>query len=137
MEKIIIDGLEFEAYRIATEHAAVLLIKGTKGLLGCGYFSIETAAKLNDALALVTGVKTFDDMLAASVKAVSPAAAIYGVEPGMTGRHALVLMEDILNPAENLNSLHGFRSHSSIIPSDDASIALRDNQKIQSETQCK
>ena len=92
MEKIIIDGREFAGVAVATEHTKVLLIRGGRGMLGCGYFSLATAEKVGDALAVVTGVGCFDDMLTAQVKSVSPAAAALGVRSGMTGREALTLM---------------------------------------------
>ena len=90
MEKIGIDGKFFEGYAIPTGHSCVLLVTAARGFLGCGYFSLATAEKTGDALAVVTGVGNFDEMLAATVKAVSPAAAALGVTTGMTGREALL-----------------------------------------------
>ena len=92
MAKIVLNGREFEGFSVATEHTGVLLVKAEHGLLGCGYFSTATADKVGDALAVVTGVSSFDDMLSAQVKAVSAAAAERGVKPGMTGREALELL---------------------------------------------
>jgi len=92
MEKIIIDGREFAGFAAATPNTKVLFILGGGGFLGCGYFSIETADKVGDAVAIVTGVKSFDDMLAAQVKLVSAAAAARGIRTGMTGREALLLL---------------------------------------------
>uniref|UniRef100_UPI00321692C8 YunC family protein n=1 Tax=uncultured Draconibacterium sp. TaxID=1573823 RepID=UPI00321692C8 len=83
---------EFTAYSIPTTNTNVLLIGAEKGILGCGYLNIETANKVNDVCALVTGVKTPDDMLSAKVVAVSKAAAQLGIKEGMTGKEALVLM---------------------------------------------
>ena len=40
----------------------------------------------------MTGVKSYDDMLNATVRGVSSAASALGVEPGMTGRDALLKM---------------------------------------------
>ena len=92
MAKIVLNGKEFEGFSVATEHTGVLLVKAKHGLLGCGYFSIATADKVGDALAVVTGVKTFDDMLSAQVKQVSAAAAARGVKVGITGSEALELL---------------------------------------------
>jgi uncharacterized protein YunC (DUF1805 family) len=94
MKKIIIDGLEFEGNEIVTENASVLMIKAKNGFLGCGYFNIAVADKLSEHVALVTGVKTFDDMLNAEVFAVSSAAVEIGVSEGMTGRDALLKLEE-------------------------------------------
>ena len=92
MEKIEFSGHVFEGHSIATEHSLILIIKARRGLLGCGYIAPETADKVDDALAVVTGVKSFDDMLAAPVKRFSSAAAKLGVTDGMTGREALLKM---------------------------------------------
>ena len=92
MEKIVIDGRTFDGHAISTRNTKVLMIKGERGFLGCGYFSTATADKVGDALVIVTGVGSFDDMLNAPVKAVSDAAGALGVRPGMTGREALLLM---------------------------------------------
>jgi len=84
-----LDGIPCSGAEIATEHGKILLIQSGKGNLGCGYFSLAPAEKLGDRFATVTGVKCFDDMLKAEVKAVSPAASACGVVPGMTGKEAL------------------------------------------------
>ena len=52
----------------------LLIIKGSKGFLACGYINVETCNKTGEACAIVTGVKTHDEMLNAEVKAVSAAA---------------------------------------------------------------
>ena len=92
-EAIAVEGVEFCGIRIATEHAAILLLQGRRANLGCGYFSLAPADRLGDRFAIVTGVKCFADMLQARVAAVSAAAAACGVAEGMTGRDALLLME--------------------------------------------
>jgi uncharacterized protein YunC (DUF1805 family) len=67
----------------------LLIIKGAKGFLGCGYINVETCNKTGEACAVVTGVKTHDDMLNAEIKAVSTEAARLGVRLGMKGEEAL------------------------------------------------
>ncbi len=92
MEKITIDGNEFEGYLIPTENAKLLVIRASHGMLACGYVKLETANKLLEHVAIVTGVKTFDDMLNAEVIAVSDQASATGVKRGMKGRDALLKM---------------------------------------------
>ena len=46
----------------------ILLIKAGKGALGCGYINMAAAEKFNHALAIVSGVASYEDMLAAEVK---------------------------------------------------------------------
>ncbi len=93
MDKIKIDGVEFDAYTIPTTNATMLLIRSSLGMLACGYIKVETAEKLGDALAIVTGVSSYDDMLHKNVVAVSSAAKALGICEGMSGLEALILMK--------------------------------------------
>ena len=90
MERLELAGNTLEAYAIPTANTAILIIQAKRGFLGCGYFSLATADKVGDAAVIVSGVKNFDDMLAAKVKGVSAAAAVLGVTTDMTGREALL-----------------------------------------------
>jgi len=92
MDAIEINGKEYRGDIIPLKTSAILLIQGSNGMLGCGYLSTETADKLGHALAIVTGVASYDDMLKATVTKVSSAAAALGVTVGMTGKAALILM---------------------------------------------
>lgn len=92
-QKLTLDGHTFDAVCVPLQGASLLVIAGKNGFLGCGYLNMETAEKLGAAFALVTGVSSFDDMLAKDVKAVSSAAAARGVTVGMTGREALLLLD--------------------------------------------
>jgi len=92
LQKIKINGKEAEGVSVNTENTFVLIIKAKKGFLGCGYFDVNTANKVGDAAAIVTGVKTFDDMLNANVIKVSEKAKELGIKEGMKGKDALKLM---------------------------------------------
>ncbi len=70
----------------------LLIVKAPKGFLACGYIHVETCNKTGEACAIVTGVKTHDEMLSAPVRAVSDAAARLGLHAGMPGRDALALL---------------------------------------------
>lgn len=86
------EGKEFTAYSIPTTNTNVLIIGAEKGFLACGYINVEIANKVNDVCAIVTGVKTPNDMLEAKVIAVSNAAAKLGIKAEMKGKEALILM---------------------------------------------
>lgn len=78
--------------KIELQNANLVLIKGEKGFIMCGYLNIDAAEKMGDAACVVTGVKTVEDALNAKiVKATSKAKAL-GVREGMTGREALKLL---------------------------------------------
>jgi uncharacterized protein YunC (DUF1805 family) len=67
----------------------LLIIKGSKGFLGCGYINAEACDKTGEACAIVTGVKSHNDMPGAEIKAVSHKAQKLGVRIGMKGEQAL------------------------------------------------
>lgn len=70
----------------------LLLIIAEKGFVMCGFLNIEAAEKLGVVAAMVSGVKTFEDMFNAQVKAVTSKAKILGVETGIKGSEALKSM---------------------------------------------
>jgi uncharacterized protein YunC (DUF1805 family) len=83
------DGLTKE--KIALK-LPLIIIKGTKGFLACGYVNVETCNKIDEACAIVSGVNTHDDMLQAKIKLVSDKAKELGIKEGMTGSEAVELM---------------------------------------------
>lgn len=92
MSPLQIDGQDYQGVHVATGKSNILLIQAAHGFLACGYFDVAVANRLGDAAAIVTGVKNYEDMLAASVVRLSEAALAAGVREGMTGREALALL---------------------------------------------
>jgi uncharacterized protein YunC (DUF1805 family) len=76
-------------YVLDLGNAPLLIITTTKGYLMCGYLNISAANKLGDLAGRVTGVKTFDDMLHASVVEISDRARKQGLRIGMSGQEFL------------------------------------------------
>ena len=70
----------------------LLLLIAEKGFVMCGFLNVEAAERLGVAAAMVSGVKSFDDVLEAQVKAVTSKAKSFGVEVGMKGAEALKRM---------------------------------------------
>ena len=70
----------------------LLLVIAEKGFVMCGFLNVEAAERLGIAAAMVSGVKTFDDVLEAQVKALTSKAKSFGVEVGMRGAEALKRM---------------------------------------------
>lgn len=79
-------GLSKERIELALP---LLIVKGSRGFLACGYVDIETCNKTGEACAIVRGVKSHEDMLGADVKAVSREAENLGVRVGIKGLEAL------------------------------------------------
>jgi uncharacterized protein YunC (DUF1805 family) len=78
--------------KVDLEGAPLLLIIAPKGYVMCGYLNIETAEKFGQAAAIVTGVKSFDDILGAKVVGLTTKAKELGIKEGMAGRDALKRM---------------------------------------------
>jgi uncharacterized protein YunC (DUF1805 family) len=70
----------------------LLLIIAEKGFVMCGFLNVESAEKLGVTAAVVSGVKTFDDVLNGQVRTVTSKAKSLGVEVGMKGADALRFM---------------------------------------------
>lgn len=70
----------------------LVMIIGKTGFLMCGFLNMEAAEKLNVVAAMVSGVKSFDDVLNAEIKAVTSKASMKGISAGMKGEDALKLL---------------------------------------------
>ncbi len=92
MAALNLDGTTYETVHIPTEKTNILLVKAAGGFLGCGYFDVNVANRVGDAVAIVTGVKTIDEVLAAPVVRLSDRAHELGITEGMSGRDALKLL---------------------------------------------
>ncbi|MEW6379650.1 MAG: DUF1805 domain-containing protein [bacterium] len=89
IQEIDLDGRKLKGVRIPTGNTVILVIEAPGGFLGCGYFDIETANKVKDIAAIVTGVRTFQDMLDKPVQKVSQSAQELGITVGSSGLEAL------------------------------------------------
>lgn len=70
----------------------LLMIIGQTGFVMCGFLNMDAAEKLNVAAAMVSGVRNFDDVLGAEIKAATSKAQIKGIRIGMKGREAVKLL---------------------------------------------
>jgi uncharacterized protein YunC (DUF1805 family) len=83
IDKFTIDGKTFQGMKSTLpELPPLLLIKGEKGFIMCGYLNIEVAEKLGAAAATVSGVNSFTDVLNAEIKESTCKAKKLGVEQG-------------------------------------------------------
>jgi uncharacterized protein YunC (DUF1805 family) len=70
----------------------MLLIVAEKGFVMCGFLNVDAAEKMGVAAAVVSGVKSFEDVLDAEVRAVTSKAKSLGVNVGMKGADVLKRM---------------------------------------------
>jgi uncharacterized protein YunC (DUF1805 family) len=83
IEKFIIEEKEFQGVLSnLPDLPPLILIKGDKGFVMCGYLNIDVAEKLSAAAAIVSGVKSFEDVLNAEIKSSTSKAKKLGVLPG-------------------------------------------------------
>jgi uncharacterized protein YunC (DUF1805 family) len=83
IDKFVIDGKSFQGVKSTIPGGPpLLLIKGEKGFVMCGYLNAEVAERVGLAAAIVSGVKSFEDVLNAEVKVSTSKAKELGVEPG-------------------------------------------------------
>lgn len=74
--------------RVEMGRAPLLLLAAPGGYVMCSYVNLDTANRLGDVAAVVTGVSDFDQMLDAPLEAVSDRGQDIG-KPGMTAREFL------------------------------------------------
>lgn len=70
----------------------LLLVIADKGFVMCGFLNVDAAEKLGVSAVVVSGVKTFEDVLNTQVKAVTSKARSLGVNLDMEGAEALKRM---------------------------------------------
>jgi uncharacterized protein YunC (DUF1805 family) len=88
-QTIVLQKGEATGYCIDLGKAPLLLIQTKKGYVMCGYLNMVAANKLGDIAGKVTGVKTLDDVLNASIIEVSENAKKIGLSEGITAREFL------------------------------------------------
>jgi uncharacterized protein YunC (DUF1805 family) len=93
VECLRVDGFSFLGVRVdVPDGPPMLLIIAEKGFVMCGFLNLEVTEKLDVAAAVVSGVKTFEDVLNAEIKGVTSKAEALGVRVGMKGVEALKCM---------------------------------------------
>ena len=75
--------------------APLLFIRGSKGVLGCGYFDVATFNLTKEAGVVIRGVQSLDELQAKKVLCwadISDRAQTLGVQPAMTGEDVLKIL---------------------------------------------
>jgi uncharacterized protein YunC (DUF1805 family) len=88
-----VDGSSCLGVKVELPNAPpLLLVIANKGFLMCGFLNMEAAERLGVTAAMVSGVRTFEDVLNAEIKAATSKAKSLGVNIGMRGADALRIM---------------------------------------------
>lgn len=84
IEKFEFDGKSFHGVKSTLPNLPpLLLIKGEKGFVMCGYLNLESTQKLGGVAVIVSGVNTFEEMLNSKIKAATKKALKLGLKPGI------------------------------------------------------
>ena len=90
IDKIKVDGGIFLGLKaVMKELPPLLLVKGDKGFVMCGYLSIDVAERLGAAAAVVSGVSSLNDVLNAEIRSATTKAKALGLEPGKVVRDVI------------------------------------------------
>ena len=90
VEMVDVDGKKFHGLKAEFKGLPpLLLIKGERGFVMCGYLNIDAAERLGAAAAVVSGVNSFEDVLNAEIKTATTKARGMGLEPGRVVRDVI------------------------------------------------
>ena len=88
-----VDGQKALGVRVELPNSPPLLILvANRGFIMCGYLAIDVAERLGVVACVISGVRTFEDMLEGQVRACTSKARELGIREGMKGREALKLL---------------------------------------------
>ncbi len=71
-----------EALAFSLTDKNLIVLRGSRGYIMCGYLNLEAAEKFNDVAVKITGVSTIDDAMNARVVACTSAAKDLGIAVG-------------------------------------------------------
>mgnify|MGYP000939248187 CR=1 FL=1 len=91
-KKIPLGKASIEAVVLPLLSKNLIVLKGSKGYIMCGYLNLRAAEKFKEAAIKVTGVSTIDDTLKTTVHSCSSAAKRLGVYKGQPVKDALRLI---------------------------------------------
>lgn len=86
-------GRKYQAFQQTLGNLPMIVVKAKRGYIACSYINKETAEKVGDVAAFVSGVKNVNDLLSAKIKYATSWAEDLGVREGMSVRKALELMD--------------------------------------------
>jgi uncharacterized protein YunC (DUF1805 family) len=93
MDEISFDGKSYVALRHNIGNLPLIVVKAKKGYVACSYIDKETAEKVGDIAAFVSGVKELSDLKKAKIRHTTTWAEDLGIREGMSVKKALELMD--------------------------------------------
>lgn len=81
-ETVDIKGKDYEFFSYFVGSAPLLILRGTKGYVMCGYLNLEVAEKLGDTAVRASGVRDLETLLNANVAGATSKARSLGIKEG-------------------------------------------------------
>jgi uncharacterized protein YunC (DUF1805 family) len=91
-QKIQVGDKTIEGLSLKLQEKTLVVLRGGKGYVMCGYLNLEAADKFNDVAVIVTGVSSIEDALKATVHSYSRAASSLGITQGQPIKDILSLI---------------------------------------------
>ena len=92
-DEISFDGKRYVALRTEMGNLPLIVVKAKRGYIACSYIDKQTAEKVGDIAAFVSGVKNLDDLKKAKIREATTWAEDLGIREGMSVKKALEIMD--------------------------------------------
>ncbi|MBU0527258.1 DUF1805 domain-containing protein [Candidatus Micrarchaeota archaeon] len=93
MNEVSFEGKRYIAVTHEIGNLPLIVIKAKNGYVACSYIDKDTAEKVGDVAAFVSGVKSMDDLKKAKIRHATSWAEDLGIREGMSVKKALEIMD--------------------------------------------
>lgn len=93
MDEVSFEGKRYVAVKHEIGNLPLIVVKAKNGYVACSYIDKETAEKVGDVAAFVSGVKNIADLKKAKIRHATSWAEDLGIREGMSVKKALELMD--------------------------------------------
>ena len=90
--KIKIGGKYIEAFLLSLQSKNLILLKGSRGYVMCGYLNLKAAERFKDAAIKITGISTIEEALKTSVHSCTSSARRLGIYKGQPIKEVLKII---------------------------------------------
>ena len=90
--KMPIIGKKFKTFELVLGEKKLLVIRGSKGYIMCGYLNLTVAEKFKDVAIKVTGVSSIKDIVKTKVCACTSSARKLGIFKGQSIKEVLEII---------------------------------------------
>jgi uncharacterized protein YunC (DUF1805 family) len=91
-KKIKIGQKSIEALLVKLQSKNLILLKGSRGYVMCGYLNLKVAEKFKDIAIKIVGVSTINDALKTNVHSYTSSAKRLGIYKGQSVKDALKII---------------------------------------------